>query len=408
MSFLEKIKSQLFENDEEKTSIVNKMQTSIADQFRIVNETDIKEKELFSIPLEELSTLGPGAASLLSQIQTLADTKRLGNGKLYRVANLENGAVLKQAKDGTFWGAMKTKTKASKMARFEEVSPLSSAGAASGLISPTTIMMTAAFYSIEKKMDKIAETSDQIFSFLENEKESQIQADLELLNSTLKELKFNWDKEVFVNGHYKLVLDIKRNAAKDIRTYQKEVAELQKSNSLVETSASVNALIKKVLKKYKFYQMSLFIFAMASYSEILLLGDFREEHILKVREEIESLSATYKEEFALSTSSIEKAAKVTIESNALKGLGTVGKTIGNMIGNIPKLKEGQVDEWFIKSGEFLEDGGKGLEKGLVKKFKDTADPMTNLFVEKIDMLDTIFNKTSAVCCDNEKIYLLTA
>jgi len=404
MSFLERIKSQLFENDEEKTSIVNKMQTSIADQFRIVNETDIKEKELFSIPIEELSTLGPGAASLLSQIQDLTDAKRLGNGKLYRVANWEKGAVLKQAKDGSFWGSMKTKTKASKMVKFEEVSPLGSVG----LISPTTIMMTAAFYSIEKKMDKIAETSDQIFSFLENEKESQIQADLELLNSTLKELKFNWDKEVFVNGHYKLILDIKRNAAKDIRTYQKEVAELQKANSFVETSASVNALIKKVLKKYKFYQMSLFIFAMASYSEILLLGDFREEHILKVREEIESLSATYKEAFALSTLSIEKAAKVTIESNALKGLGTVGKTIGNMIGSIPKFKEGQVDEWFIKSGEFLENGGKGLEKGLVKKFKDTADPMTDLFVEKIDMLDTIFNKTSAICCDNEKIYLLTA
>ena len=75
------------------------------------------ENNSLSVPITQLATLGSGVASLLPALRTVTKTTTTASpGGLYRLLN-DAGNGLKQAKDGSFWGA----TVESKMGKFEEV-----------------------------------------------------------------------------------------------------------------------------------------------------------------------------------------------------------------------------------------------------------------------------------------------
>src|SRR5699024_9454180 len=131
----------------------------------------------------------------------------------------------------------------------------------------------------------------QIISFLEIEKESEIETDVEMLSNIILKYKLNWDNEYFVASNHKLVLDIQRTARKNMNGYQKKVADVLNSKKLVVVQNQVNSTLKDLQKKFKYYRLSLHTFAMASMMEIMLSGNFKEEYITGIKEEIEKLSS---------------------------------------------------------------------------------------------------------------------
>ena len=54
----------------------------------------------------------------------------------------------------------------------------------------------------------------------------------------------------------------------------------------------------------------------------------------------------------------------------------------------------------------MEHNAAGMEMKAVKKFAAIANPETGVFVNKMDDMIRIYNHTSRICFDNEKIYLL--
>ena len=95
-----------------------------------------------------------------------------------------------------------------------------------------------------------------------------------------------------------------------------------------------------------------------------------------------------------------------MEANIVKGIGTAGKAVGKFIGSIPLVKEGQVDEFLQDKGAHLKEKSVGMEKKVVKAFAVLANPGTGVLVEKMEDMIQIYNHTSQICFDNEKIYLL--
>ena len=158
-------------------------------------------------------------------------------------------------------------------------------------------MMAAALFSIEQKLGAIGKMQRQIISFLEIEKESEMEADVEMLSSIISKYKTNWDNEHFVASNHKLVLDIQRTARKNMNGYQKKVAEALNAKKLVIAQNQINSALKNLQKKFKYYRLSLYTFSMASMMEIMLSGNFKEEYIRGIKEEIEKLSSEYRDLF---------------------------------------------------------------------------------------------------------------
>ena len=366
----------------------------------------INSNKFLSVPIAELSALGAGVSSLIPAFNTVAQTMTIATDGYYQIANAVAGDMPKIAKNGNIWGAMKTAAGGSKMMQLTEARPLSATIQTAEAFNPAVMMMAVALYSIEKDMKKIAETQKKILSFLEIENESQIEADVESLMKIAVNYKYNWDNELSVASSHKLVVDIKNRARKNMIAYQKKTANAISSKQLIVAQSKVNAVLSDLEKKFEYYRLSLYTFSFASLIEIMLSGNFKEEYMTEVKDEIKDLSDCYRKQFENGSLYLEKLGTVGVEANIVKGIGTAGKAVGKLIGSIPIVKEGSVDEFLQDKGAGLQKNAIGMERKAVKAFASVANPETGVFIEKMEEMIQIYNHTSQICFDSERIYLL--
>ena len=368
--------------------------------------SDLPEKVSFSMPIAQLATLGAGVSSLIPALHTVTQTTTVNAQGLYRLANTGVGDTLKVARNGNFWGAFKCADGTSKFAQLQSAGPLTATRTATVPIDPATMLMAIALFSIEQKLDSIAEMQKQIFTFLEVEKESEIEADVETLISMISKYKYNWDNEHYLQSNHKMVLDLQRTARKNMLSYQKQVTEVLNSRQLVVAQMKVKSTLKDLLKKFKYYRLSLYTFSLASLLEIMLSGNFKEEYITGIKEEIESLSMTYRDLYGKCSEYLERLGNSALEANLLKGIGNASNAVGKLIGSIPKIKDGQVDEFLQDSGERLKNNAVGMERNVVKAFAEISNPGTGVFTEKMRDMILIYNHTAEICFDDKQIYLV--
>ena len=257
---------------------------------------DIKNEKTIRMPITELALLGAGVSSLIPALRTVTQTTSLNTEGLYQLANASVGDTLKVAKNGNFWGAFKTAEGSSKFAQLQSAGPISTTNTTLMPIDPATIMMAVALFSIEMQLKNIEEMQKKILKFLEIEKESDIEADMETLLKLISTYKYNWDNEHFISSNYKLALDIQRNSRKNMISYKKAVATILDSKKLIIAKANTQSTLNELQKKFSYYRLSLYNFSMASLVEIMLGGNFKEEYISNVKSEIKDYSMEYMEQ----------------------------------------------------------------------------------------------------------------
>ena len=368
--------------------------------------SSIESKKTMSVPIGELSTLGAGVASLVPAINTVTTTTTMATDGLFTIANKVAGDTLKMAKNGNAWEVMKTAVGGSTMVQLAEAGPLTATSQAVAAINPATMMMAVALYSIEKHLGEIAETQKQILAFLEIKDEANVEGDLETLTELINNYKHNWDNEMYVQNSHKMVMDIKRTARSNMLTYQKKVAELVFSKELLVAQGQVKSALSELEKRFKYYRLSLYTYSLASMMEIMLGGNYKEEYISGIKDEIVKLSGNYRELFEKSSIYLEKLGESAVEANVLKGIGTAGKAVGKFIGSIPLVKEGPVDEFLQDSGSHLKKNAIGMEKKAVHQFASLNNSGTHVFVDKMNDMIQIYNHTERICFDDKKIYLV--
>ena len=368
--------------------------------------TTLDSKKSLSVPIAELATLGAGVSSLIPALNTITQTSTIAMDGLYSLANAGVGDVLKVVKNGNFWGAFKTADGASKFAQLQATGPISATTQTVAAINPATMMMAVALFSIEQELGKIEEMQKQIISFLEIEKESEIEADVETLMGIVRKYKMNWDNEHYVASNHKMVLDIQRTARKNMLGYQKKITEIIGKKQRIVAQANVKQAFTDLEKKFKYYRLSLYTFSLSSLMEIMLSGNFKESYIEGIKDEIREMTETYRSLFDKSSHYLEKIGGSALEANVLKGVGTAGKAVGKFIGSIPLIKEGPVDEFLQESGAQIKKNAIGMEKEAVHSFASISNPGTRVFMDKMEDMIQIYNHTEQICFDDKRICLV--
>lgn len=376
---------------------------NITDNVLLDVRTDMSHSKSLSMPIAQLSTLGAGVASLLPAFRTITQTSSVAAEGLYRIPNAVIGDTLKAAKSGNFWPSFKN---SNKLAQLQKVDSLQSTTSMVMPIDPATMMMAVALFSIEQQLGNIAEMQKKILSFLEIEKESEIEADIETLSNIIEKYKHNWDNEQFISSNHKMVIDIQRTARKNMVSYQKKVRDVIKEKKLLVLQNKIKTTLDELMKDFKYYRLSLFTFSMSSLIEIMLSGNFKEENILSIKEEIQKLSFAYRDIYGECSVYLEGMEKSSVESNLLKGVSATSKAVGKFIGSIPKIKDGQIDERLKEAGEHVSDKAKTMETDSIAAFAEMSNPGTSLFTEKMDDLIFVYNHTTDICFDNDNIYLI--
>ena len=369
--------------------------------------TAADSKKTLTVPIAELATLGVGVSSLIPALHTVTTTTTIATDGLYRIANRAVGDTLKMAKNGNAWGAMKTAAGGSKLTQLSEAGPIAATSQVTAAINPATMLMAVALYSIEKQLGEIEATQKQILSFLEIGDEANAEADVETLTELIANYKHNWDNALYVQNSHKMVMDIKRAARRNMIAYQKKAEELVTVKKLVVTQGQVKSTLADLEKRFKYYKLSLYTYALASMMEIMLGGNYNEMYISGIKDEIEKLTEAYRSLFEKSSRYLEALGSSALESNVLKGVGTAGKAVGKLIGSIPLVKEGQVDEFLLDSGAHIKESAVDMEKEAVHRFAAVGNPCTAVFVDKLDDMIQIYNHTDEICFDDKQIYLVS-
>lgn len=364
--------------------------------------SDVRKESLsnntYSLSLSKLSEISPITVSTANNIKTIMEQNPKASGNLYRITNLGKNDSLKAMRDGkTFWGSIKKSDGSSTMAKLKEVNPNNVMA-----LDPTVMMMSVALAGIEQELGEIKELSKQIFSFLEHEKESEIESDLEILNRSISDFRFNLEDEKYLINNHKQVMDIKRTANKNMLFYKKEIKDDLSKDKLFTTNNSMNSIIEDIQKKFRYYRLSLYIYSFSTFMEILLLGNYKNDYLLSKKEELDELDNEYSEVFNNALEYVKKNANKSLEGNVLSGLGSAGKAIGNLA---EKVKIKNVDNWLNEKGDNLKQSGQNIKDDFATKFDDMKESNSRPFINKIEKVDCIYNKTKEIYFDKENIYL---
>jgi len=364
--------------------------------------SDVRKEALsnntYSLSLSKLSEISPITVSTANNIKTIMEQNPKISGQLYRITNLGKNDSLKAMRDGkTFWGSIKKSDGSSTMAKLKEVNSNKIMA-----LDPTVMMMSVALAGIEQELGEIKELSKKIFSFLEHEKESEIESDLEILNRSISDFRFNLEDEKYLINNHKQVMDIKRTANKNMLFYKKEIKDDLSKDKLFTTNNSMNSIIEDIQKKFRYYRLSLYIYSFSTFMEILLLGNYKNDYLLNKKKELDELDNEYSDVFNNALDYVKKNANKSLEGNVLSGLGSAGKAIGNLA---EKVKIKNVDNWLNEKGDNLKQSGQNIKDDFATKFDDMKESNSKPFINQIEKVDCIYNKTKEIYFDKENIYL---
>lgn len=362
-----------------------------------VKKDDIDNRSI-QIPINKVSEIGPLAISSVDTIKTVIKENPPSAGKMYRVTNLGKNDTLKSVRDGkAFWGTIKKSDGSSTIAKLKEVKPNEVTA-----VDPAMLMMTATLYNIEKELGEIKELTKKIIDFLESEKEAQIETDLELLKKIMIELKYNAGNDKFTFTYYNQIADIVRNAHKNIITYKEKIQKELSKTKLFTTDGNMKTICEDMLKTIKYYRLSLFIYSFATYIELFLNGNFKSEYMLGKRDSLNELVNTYNEKYNMALEYIKKNANKSLKGNVLSGLGSAGNAVGNLV---EKVKDGSVENWIHEKSDNLKQSGESIKENYVTEFDKMRDTHVEMFINQIERLEQLYNKTTDIYFDKDNIYL---
>lgn len=357
-----------------------------------ITETSLKEVKYEKYPIKNLAALGVASEPILSAIQNLGG--KTGRSGIYRV-NTNGMEMFKSS--GEYIGALKARDGGvgGGQARME---PLA--------CNPTMLFMSITLLTIENKLDEIKSIQQEMLDFLKSKERAQTRGNLNTLIDVLNNYKFNCDNEKYKTNKHILVQDIKRKSEQSILLYRDLIQNIMCKKELIHSDQEINSKIKKFDEDFKEYQLALYLYSFSSFIEVMLLENFNKNYIIGVRDKIIEYEFNYKELYTKCYNDIENSTAKSIQTILTKGLANASKGIGKLISKIPFVSKGQVDEFFIDSGNSLKEiSEKRNNKNIYKLIRNSIKG-TNPFVESLNKVNMIYNEPIDILIDKNNLYLV--
>lgn len=344
------------------------------------------------VPFSKLSTFGLALEPLVTAMQNI--TTEGGSG-LYRVA-VPEGGHLAMFKDGSgFLGTVMDG--GNHIAGQARLSPV--------LCDPTLFLVAAALASIDKKLDDIQETQQEILNFLVQKEKSELRGNLKTLADILEKYKYNCNNAMFKNSNYIKVLDIEQEAEKQIDFHQEKIEAALAKKNFIHADRDVKKQMKKVQEGFQEYQIALYLYGFAAFLDVMLLENFDETYLTSMSRKIENYSFNYRELYTKSYDQIEAYSKTTVKSGVMRGLATASKKTGEGIAKIPVVNKGLLDEAMIGAGDRLKNWQEAKTdkkmRGLVGMQTSHVQP----FIENINTVNRLYNQPTEMLFDGENLYI---
>ncbi len=367
-------------------------------QAQELNVCDFDEEELnncMSFSLNDLVALGVAFKALSSAVCSVVSGGDMTEGLYEAVlpaagdfAKNHGAAVAGLAKNGAVVG--KTVLKSVRN---------SSSGLSSG-----SMFMALTILANNKIMKDISKTQQEILGFLEMDKQSQLKGDLVVLSDIISDYQHNWDNESYSNNREMQILDIKRNAEHNILFYRSMIEKRFQNQPALHMDT--NNLISFMRTEFKYYKLSVYLYAFASFLDVLLIGNFESSYLNSVVYKIEKYSQEYEAFSKRCMQEAQNYASNSIKSRALKGMARMGKFVGKQLSKIPELEDlVKLDDKLIVTSDKVEQYNKNSIDKAIAQFDTVDDCGISVFADKIRLFDRIHNNPLHIVFSSDRIYL---
>ena len=271
-----------------------KMERMIETQYYpFIPRDEIAAKCRFKLKKEDLVSVGGPIAALASELGKLAINPSSNEG-LYRCVFPDGvSGTLAQAKDGSGYLGAIINNGIVGQARW-----IPAQGSATTIpINPATIAIAITLVGINKKLDDIKQTQNDILNFLESDKESKLKGSVNALFEIMNDYRFNFDNMTWKNGKFVIASDIKTKAESSIIFYRDNIRSEMNKRNTIHSNQQAQKIINEVQDKFKCYQLSTYLYAYASFVEVVLGDNYNSEYLDKVSERIEDNSFQYYKDY---------------------------------------------------------------------------------------------------------------
>lgn len=385
--------------------------------FPVLRASELDAGSYKKIPLAGMAALGASFAQLPASARTMVQTVQTTiktNETLFVGVNPKNVQGFLRMNDlGTVGNIIRENEQGKQVIagrmRFKPVGDLLPGTQTTTTvlpIDPTTMMIAAALMQIEKKLDNLQKTADDILRFLTVDKQSRQRGNLNVLGEIFEEYKQDCSNEKRNALRNVEVQAIKREAQQDILFYQEQIAKELQKQQLIHGLQQAQSMLEGTSKEFQEYRLACYLYAFASFLDVLLQKSFESAALDSVKRKMEEISDRYRKLYSDCRTRLEKYQKTSLETQLIGGIGSLAKTVGKAIGSVPVLRDGSVDEALIHAGDTLDSRGQEWLAKKLERFEELEDDRMRTFIENVQSVDLLYNQPRSMLTDGESIYIL--
>lgn len=361
-------------------------------------KTELSAQAYGKLPLSQLAALGVGLEPVVSAVQQITSHGRAVSG--YYKVTIPKGTHLAnfRAESGFLGTALEDATNC--IDAQARLNPL--------LCNPTLLFAAAALMSMDRKLDALQETQQEMMDFLLQKETSKQKGDLDFLSDVLENYRFNWDNDKFKTANHSQVLAIRREAGQQVDFFREQVKKNFLKGGFLFAARDAQKQLNELTRAFQSYQLALYLYGYAYFLEILLQESFDSAYLNAAAAKLEQMSLAYRELYTAAYECIEKRAQSSPEAYMLRGVSSASKVLGETIAKLPVISRSQVDESLIEAGQKIGDYEKKRTAETMRKFVEHQSSCVHPFIDQIQSMNRIYHGELTMIFNDETLYLGTA
>lgn len=398
--------------DSEIINVINAM--DFLDGFAVEEISESELSKAKKIPIASLALLGTAFAELPEAARTTVTTvaRETMMKDLYVGIRPAKATGEMAYKDGVTLGHFTRKTDQGKKViearmRFKPIDAVSEKDTITTVkpLDPTMVAVAVALMEINKKLDGIQSSIDEVLRFLETDKQANQRGNLQTLAEIMEDFKRKGNDSKFCENRNHTVQEIQRDARHDIEFYKTRIETAVKKKKTFHSRKDVREYVDSITTNFAEYQLACYLYAYSTFLDTVLRKDFEEGSIDSCRSKITRIAEDYDALFRECRAQIASYQRSSVGNKMVGGIGKTADTLGKAIRSIPVIEKGPVDELLLDAGGVLRDANKDTVKTQVNNLEILENNRMGDFLNGIGIMGALCNRKSAMITDGINLYV---
>ncbi|MGM9670099.1 MAG: hypothetical protein ACI3XD_00790 [Oscillospiraceae bacterium] len=363
-----------------------------------VVENEITTQTYNKLPLSRLAALGTGLEPIAAAIQQVTSKGQAVSG--YYKVTIPEGTHLASFKNEASYLGTALSDSSNGLIGQARLNPL--------VCDPTMLLVAATLANIDKKLDTLQETQQEMLTFMIQKEKSELKGNLEFLTDVFNNYKYNWNDEKFKASNHTVVLDVRKSSGQKIDFYREQIKKHLQKKALFHSDQDVKKQLTQVQDEFKNYQLALYLYGFAYFLEVLLQGNFDAPYLNLITTKLDALAFQYHELYSVSYTQIENRLRSSLQGRMFSGLSIANKTAGEVIGKIPVVRKSQLDETLIQAGRKIGSHEETRFRITMRQLVDRQNSCVRPFIDQINNINHVYNSPMVLIFNDETLYLGSA